>query len=363
MAEPSPPFQERAVKRARVEAILGARGLEAVLITDPGTVSWYLCGARSHVVSLADAGVAAVLAGRDREEVRTSVIEAPRLAQEELGEGAPPIVAVPWWIPLDADLGVTRGALGSDGPVEGAADVAADLLAARAALTPPEVDRYRALGRDTAAAAGEALRGARAEEREWTLAGRAARALLERGCEVLVLLVAGAERLPRHRHPLPTDAPLGDRAMLVVGARRHGLVCSVTRMRAFAPLDAAARARYRALLDVEAAGLAATRPGEPVGAAVAAMADAYPAAGFAADEWHHHHQGGPTGYATRDVLATPATREPVRSGQAFAWNPSGGGFKVEDTVLATEDGVEILSPDPEWPAVDVAGRERPDVLA
>ena len=327
MAEPSPRFQERAVKRARVEAILGARGLEAVLITDPGTVSWYLCGARSHVVSLADAGVAAVLAGRDREEVRTSVIEAPRLAQEELGEGAPPIVAVPWWIPLDADLGVTRGALGSDGPVAGAADVAADLLAARAALTPPEVDRYRALGRDTAAAAGEALRGARAEEREWTLAGRAARALLERGCEVLVLLVAGAERLPRHRHPLPTDAPLGDRAMLVVGARRHGLVCSVTRMRAFAPLDAAARARYRALLDVEAAGLAAT------------------------------------GYATRDVLATPATREPVRSGQAFAWNPSGGGFKVEDTVLATEDGVEILSPDPEWPAVDVAGRDRPDVLA
>ena len=142
-----------------------------------------------------------------------------------------------------------------------------------------------------------------------------------------MLLVAGAERLPRHRHPLPTDAPLGDRAMLVVGARRHGLVCSVTRMRAFAPLDAAARARYRALLDVEAAGLAAT------------------------------------GYATRDVLATPATREPVRSGQAFAWNPSGGGFKVEDTVLATEDGVEILSPDPEWPAVDVAGRDRPDVLA
>jgi hypothetical protein len=65
-------------------------------------VSWYLCGARSHVVSLADAGVAAVLAGRDREEVRTSVIEATRPAQEELGEDAPPIVAVPWWIPLDA---------------------------------------------------------------------------------------------------------------------------------------------------------------------------------------------------------------------------------------------------------------------
>ena len=49
--------------------------------------------------------------------------------------------------------------------------------------------------------------------------------------------------------------------------------------------------------------------------------------------------------------------------QAFAWNPSGGGFKVEDTVLATAAGVEVLSPDPEWPAVAAGGRQRPDVLA
>ena len=353
-------FDERALKRARVHAVLDARRLEGVLLTDPGTVSWYLCGARSHVVSLADVGVAAVLVTRDREEVRTSVIEAPRLQAEELGEGAPELVALPWWVPLDTDLGIDPEALGREGP--GGVDVGADLMAARAALAPPEVERYAALGRDTAAAVAEALRGARAEEPEWTTAGRAAQALLERGCEVLVLLVAGADRLPRHRHPLPTDTPLGDRAMLVVCSRRQGLVCSVTRMRAFAPLSADDHARYRALLDVEAAGLDATRPGEPVGAAVAAMAAAYPEHGFAEDEWHRHHQGGPTGYATRDFLATPDVATPVQDGQAFAWNPSGGGFKVEDTVLATPDGVEVLSPDPEWPAVEVAGRSRPDVL-
>ena len=53
----------------------------------------------------------------------------------------------------------------------------------------------------------------------------------------------------------------------------------------------------------------------------------------------------------------------VKDRQAFAWNPSGGGFKVEDTVLATDAGLEILSPDPEWPAIAVGGRQRPDVLA
>ena len=33
------------------------------------------------------------------------------------------------------------------------------------------------------------------------------------------------------------------------------------------------------------------------------------------------------------------------------------------TVLAPATGLEILSPDPDWPCVDVAGRQRPDVLA
>ena len=32
-------------------------------------------------------------------------------------------------------------------------------------------------------------------------------------------------------------------------------------------------------------------------------------------------------------------------------------------VLATDAGPELLSPDPDWPCVAVAGRQRPDVLA
>jgi antitoxin VapB len=178
-----------------------------------------------------------------------------------------------------------------------------------------------------------------------------------------VLLVAGEQRLPRHRHPLPTAAPLGARAMLVVCGRRHGLICAVTRMRAFTPLAPAERTTYAGLLGVEAAYLDATRPGARIGDIVAAGAAAYAAHGFSADEWHAHHQGGPNGYTTRDYLASPATDHVATAQQAFAWNPSGGGFKVEDTVLATATGVEILSPDPDWPCVTIAGRQRPDVLA
>jgi antitoxin VapB len=151
--------------------------------------------------------------------------------------------------------------------------------------------------------------------------------------------------------------------MLVVCGRRHGLVSAVTRMRAFTPLTPDARATYAGLLGVEAAYLDATRPGARIGDIVATGAAAYAEHGFPADEWHAHHQGGPIGYATRDYLATPATDLVARDRQAFAWNPSGGGFKVEDTVLATAAGPEILSSDPDWPAVEAGGRQRPDVLA
>jgi hypothetical protein len=346
---------ERAEKPARVRALLEGDG-DSIALRDPANLAWYLDGARVHVVGGVSDAICEVTVTVDGEELRTTAIEAPRLAAEELGAGAPPLRAQPWWAPLGPDAGA------SDRPRPGERDVAAGLVAARSALLPEEVERLRALCRETAAAAGAALKAAGSGESEFALAGRAARELLDRGIDPIVLLVAGEARLPLHRHPLPTATPLGARAMLVVCGRRHGLICSVTRMRAWTPLRPAERATYDGLLAVEAAAVDATRPGQRIGDVVSAIAAAYPAGGFAADEWHQHHQGGPTGYAPRDYLATPASDALVADPQAFAWNPSAGGFKVEDTVLATAAGLEILSPDPEWPAVSVAGRERPDVL-
>ena len=345
-------------RRERLEAILDARGLDAIVLRDPANLAWYLGGARTHIVP--GTPILEVTVGRDGEELRTTVIEAPRLAAEELGPDAPGLRALPWWEPLGA---TPDGPVGSDVPRAGEADLADDLMAARAVLGPVELERYRALCRDSAAATGAALRRARPGDSEFALAGRAARELYEREIEPIVMLVAGSERLPFHRHPLPTVAPLGDLAMLVICGRRHGLVSAVTRMRAFRPLPAAARARYGALLEVEAAYLDATRPGARIGDIAAAGAAAYAEHGFAADEWHAHHQGGPTGYKTRDYLAHPGTDDVAAAGRPFAWNPSAAGFKVEDTVVATDTTPEIVSPDPDWPALAVAGRQRPDVLA
>jgi antitoxin VapB len=97
---------------------------------------------------------------------------------------------------------------------------------------------------------------------------------------------------------------------------------------------------------------------DPINAAIAA----YPANGFDSDEWTKHHQGGPTGFLPRDWPANTGSARLIASNQPIAWNPTGKGFKAEETILATNSGVKILSHDPEWPSFEVNGRTRPFLL-
>ncbi|WML48301.1 hypothetical protein RCG23_24165 [Neobacillus sp. PS3-34] len=66
------------------------------------------------------------------------------------------------------------------------------------------------------------------------------------------------------------------------------------------------------------------------------------------EDWRFLHQGGPTGYATREFLATSASEEKVNLHQAFAWNPTIKGIKSEDTILVGEEENEFLTHTGEW---------------
>jgi hypothetical protein len=189
--------------------------------------------------------------------------------------------------------------------------------------------------------------------------------------------------------------------MLVICARRDGMIVNLTRSVSFDDLGAEARDRQRRIFDVEAAAFDALGPGVQLREVLATIARAYPAAGFAEQQWRGHHQGGAAGYAGRDPRATPSTDDTIVFGQAFSWNPWVPGAKVEDTVLLTSAErrpgrehpgqahaghehpgqehpgqehpgqehpgqehpvVEPLTFDPRWPTVAVAGRARPDTL-
>jgi Xaa-Pro aminopeptidase len=202
---------------------------------------------------------------------------------------------------------------------------------------------------------------ARPQHRELDVAAEVTAEIVRSGSEPLVVLVGGGSRTGV-RHPLPTSAPLGRRALVVVCARRHGLIVNLSRSIAFAPPTAAEEDAQQRILAVEAAYFDALVPGTTLATVFRAGCRAYGTHGFDPDEWRRHHQGGVAGYAGRDPRATSLTDDPIRTGQAFAWNPTGDGAKVEDTVLLTEDGLQVLTVDPDWPTVAYGGRRRPDIL-
>ena len=79
-----------------------------------------------------------------------------------------------------------------------------------------------------------------------------------------------------------------------------------------------------------------------------------------------HHQGGAIGYFEREFLSCPESTEVVVEGMALAWNPTIAGVKVEDTVMVEKAGIEVITPTPGWPMinVEIAGKkwERPGIL-
>jgi antitoxin VapB len=294
-------------------------------------------------------------------------IEAPRLENEEKLAGKDWEFRVHLWHEHPSVIAQLTGGLrlGADVPYPGAKDLSPDLGRLRAQLAPEEGERFRELGRLCALAMDSAARAVRPGMSEFEIASLLSREAEQRGVQAIVNLIGTDERIFNYRHPLPTAKLLDRYAMLVLCGRKWGLVASLTRLVHFGPLPAEVRQKAGAVARIDAAFLAATRPGKSIGDVLQSGIDAYARAGYP-EEWHFHHQGGPAGYEAREYIAVPGMPEPVVTGQAYAWNPSITGAKSEDTILVGEHGNEILTATPGWPTLEAEASgtvfQRPAIL-
>jgi antitoxin VapB len=354
-------------KQARLQTLLAQHHLDALLLQRVSSFAWATCGGDSHINTADSHGVASLLIAPARRYLITNNIEAARLQREEkLGEQGWDLRETPWHAPHTAVPELTRGLrLGADGPHPDAVDLSGELARLRAALTPEEGERFRALGRRCAEAMDSAIRAVKPGQTEHQIAGMLAQDVESRGAQAVVILVATDDRIFNYRHPLPTAKTLERYAMLVLCGRKHGLICSITRLVHFGRLPDDLRRKAEAVARVDATVINATRPGATLGEIFQRGMTAYAEAGFP-NEWHLHHQGGLAGYEPREVFAAPDSTDRVAVGQAYAWNPSITGTKSEDTILVGESDNAVLTAIPGWPTVPVSveGRtiERPAIL-
>lgn len=350
-----PATTELTTKLARLRALLDESEAGAWQLTRAENMAW-LSGGGDFLINREGSPIAEMVVTRQGVWLLTNQIEAERLRQEELPEGIP-VVVFDWFNPAgkaERLRALTEG-------LSVLSDRELDLTLVRSPLLEVELERFRELGRLASAALTDAVMGISPELSEQQVAAQLHFTLRDRGMNLPVVLIAGEERFGKHRHPLPQGVPFGRAGLLVICAQQRGLIVSLSRMVAFGAVPQINRERLEQVWQVEAAILDATRPGVPIGEVFAAAQSAYAAVGFP-NAWQEHHQGGPTGYLTRDFLATPNERRPLPANVAFAWNPSLPHAKAEDTFLCRDEGLENLTLDPRWPTVTVAGRARADIL-
>jgi Xaa-Pro dipeptidase len=345
-------------KRTLAQRLAEEGGRDALVATSPATVRWLLCGRGRPVSTSSPESDYAVVLLDGRPLVLFPDIEESRVEAEERFEE---IGYEPLPFPWHEDREQTLADLLRDRASLAGAELEAAIAPFRRRLGPNEVERYRGAGTDVAAAVVETIAELHPDVAEVEVAAELAARVRRRGFFPPVVLVAGEERQPIHRHPLPTGALLGGHALLAVTAEREGLHVSMTRLVSFgaAPPKLADLARRAAAVD--AAALRASRPGRTLGEAFAVIEEAYAAHGFP-EEWRGHHQGGLTGYLGREVFATPGDPTRIPAWAAVAWNPSiAGGAKSEDTALVSEAGVEVITRTPELAEWEVDGLARPGI--
>jgi len=359
---------EVGAKLELVRGWLDAHHRQAVLFASQANFAWITAGGSSHISVGEAAGVASVLVAPDEAYLLTTNIELGRLLDEET-EGLPLIgIDWPWHVSAGAQDAVValcdpRRSV-SDLGIYGVPAAQPDLAELRFTLFPPEVQRYRDLGRDAAEAVEEACRATSPGESELDVAGRVAMETRRRDILPLVDLVAADSRIARYRHPLPTRNRIGRTLLVALTGRRHGLHASLTRMVSFGPPDGELAARHAAVSRVDARVILESGPGSSLADVFRCGMDQYAAEGFR-NEWRLHHQGGLTGYAGREVFASPSAQHRLRANQAVAWNPSITKVKSEDTILVTADGPEVLTRTDGWPQerveLPVGGLDRPSL--
>jgi len=191
-----------------IRDLIKAKGLDAFVLRRNPNLAWAIAG-RAHVPTTIDMACFDLIITQDSATAVTNVVEAPRLIAEELPTEVS-VNAIKWSEGRDAQL-PTGSKVGSDQPGADRIDLGVEVEIIRASLIASDVERFTTICTDAAIALGNAMKQVESSDREIDVAGLITHSLWQADLEIAFLGVAGEDRVHKFRHPLPTDAVVGNR--------------------------------------------------------------------------------------------------------------------------------------------------------
>lgn len=346
-------------KLERVKYFLAENKLDGILLTQVRNVYWITAGlANNQIVLNKDIGAASLLLMKDgKKYLICNGAEAQRMMDESLKELGYELIKYSWYESnpvkdVRSEIIKQFGKIGSDIDYPGTVNVADKFKPLRYSLNKYELVRYRYVAQMSTEAVAEVCMKIKPGMNEYEIETMTANALRDRQILPTVLLTAVDERIYNYRHALPGGAVLKNYAMINICAEKWGMPIAVTRFVHFGPLPDELKTKLEKTAIVNAHYQEFTRPGIAASEIFEKMKEWYKSVGYE-NEWMLHHQGGAIGYDDREWVIYPGIKEVVQENQAFAWNPTITGAKVEETMIVTKDGFEVVTKSDDWPMIIV----------
>lgn len=337
----------------KVRDWLSEKGYDGVLLGRRDNYTWVSGGAKNHVLSSEETGVAYYVIRKDTVELLADSSDLARMLAEQNPLGAEGIL-VSWYESVEEYVKrmTSDGVYVSDTGIGETKNVQEELRELRMTLSGTEVEKYREIGVLCAKIVEGVCKDAKAGDSEEKIACMLKCRCLENGISPDCVLVGADDRILKYRHPVPTDRKIEKSLMVVLGGEKYGLNISMTRMVYFSDVPEKIRERYEKTAYIFACMQRMMADGKPYCRYFEDVKRLYKEAGYD-EEWKMHHQGGPTGYACRETVITPDTDGMIHKGYAYAWNPTIQGTKCEETTYLSDKDVEIFTKTDEWPRKQV----------
>ena len=337
-----------------IRQILDDAGFDGVEIKSQSNFS-YVTRGRGFIGLASTVACASLYILKNRIVLFGENIDAQRMYVEQLDSNQDvDLIMFPWDEP--EERAIRLNSFTKDMRIANESDLETELFNLRTILSEFDREDFKLLCQTSAQVVEGICKTLKPGLSEYELAGEIAKQLWANNIEPITILVAFDERALRYRHPVMTDNRLKNYALVGICGRRNGLIASVTRD-VLVNGDDEMIEKHKKCARVNAAFWSSLQPGTNVSEIFAKGVAQYGVEGVPI-EHKEHHQGGLTGFVPRELRASHLSNHVVRINEAYAFNPTIQGAKVEDTVLVTENGIEILTytGDYAYETIDIGGK-------